>query len=50
MKLYIFVSSEVSDKVSQIVCFAHSLEKAQKLAELNFRKNNYKGKPVALAV
>lgn len=50
MKLYIFISSEAADKLSQIVCFAHTAEKALKLAELNFKKNNYKGRPVALAV
>ena len=50
MKLYVFISSCNEDKCSQVVCFAHSYERAHKLATLNFAKHNYKGKPIALAV
>lgn len=50
MKLFIFVSSAPEDKCTQVVCFAHSFERAHKLATMNFRKHNYKGKPIALAV
>lgn len=50
MKLFIFVSSEIEDNLTQVCVFAHTIKSATRLVTKKFNEWGYKGKPQKLGI
>lgn len=50
MKLFVFVSSEPEDDLTQVCIFAHTIKSALRLVNKKFNDWGYKGKPQKLGI